>query len=67
MPDYKRDMRLDTRLIRRHGWLSAEELEKELAALPDVADKVQPPEEAEEGAASPPGGEPDPKSREEGA
>jgi hypothetical protein len=32
-------LRLDRRLLKRRGWLSEEELEKELAALPDVAEK----------------------------
>jgi hypothetical protein len=43
-------LKLDKRLIRRRGWISAEELERELEALPDVADKIaepdpEPPEE----------------------
>ncbi len=37
-----RRLRLDRRLIRRQGWLSEEELERELAALPDVSHKVAP-------------------------
>jgi hypothetical protein len=35
-------LRLDRRLIRRRGWLSEEELERELAALPDVSHKIAP-------------------------
>ncbi len=35
-------LRLDRRLLTRRGWLSDKELEKELAALPDVADKGMP-------------------------
>jgi hypothetical protein len=35
-------LRLDRRLIRRPGWLSQEELERELAALPDVSHKIAP-------------------------
>ena len=35
-----RRLRLDRRLIRRPGWLSKEELERELAALPDVSHKI---------------------------
>jgi hypothetical protein len=37
-----RRLRLDRRLIRRQGWLSEEELERELAALPDVSHKIAP-------------------------
>lgn len=33
-------LRLDRRLIRRRGWMSREELERELAALPDVTHKA---------------------------
>ena len=50
-------LRLDRRLIRRSGWISEEELERELAGLPDVSDKIQPPtvEETEtEGSAETP-------------
>ena len=42
-------LRLDQRLRRRRGWLSADEREKELARLPDVSDKVGRPEEPAEG------------------
>jgi hypothetical protein len=35
-------LRLDRRLIRRRGWLSEKELERELAALPDVSHKIAP-------------------------
>ncbi len=35
-------LRLDRRLIRRRGWVSEEELERELAALPDVSHKIAP-------------------------
>ena len=34
-------LRLDRRLLRRRGWLTAEELEEQLAALPDAAEKAQ--------------------------
>jgi len=37
-----RRLRLDRRLIRRRGWLSEEDLERELAALPDVSHKIAP-------------------------
>ena len=43
-------LRLDQRLRRRRGWLSAEEREKELAKLPDVSDKIGRSEETQEGA-----------------
>jgi hypothetical protein len=33
-------LRLDRRLIRRSGWISGKELEQELAALPDVSEKM---------------------------
>ncbi len=39
------NLRLDRRLENRRAWLSPQERERELAALPDVADKVAPPEE----------------------
>jgi hypothetical protein len=39
-----RRLRMDRRLIRRRGWLPAEELERELAALPDVSHKIAPAE-----------------------
>jgi hypothetical protein len=43
-------LKLDKRLIRRRGWISAEELERELEALPDVSDKIAEPEpEPQEG------------------
>ena len=39
------NLRFDRRLLSRRGWSSAEELGKELEALPDVSHKVRPPEE----------------------
>jgi hypothetical protein len=39
LTDYDHDLRLDRRLIRRRGWIADEDLERELEALPDVADK----------------------------
>ena len=33
-------LRLDRRLIRRRRWISEEDLEKELAQLPDVSHKA---------------------------
>jgi hypothetical protein len=38
----KERLRLDRRLVRRRGHLSPEELERELAKLPDVAHKAVP-------------------------
>jgi len=40
--DYTRKLKFDRRLLRRRGWVDPEELEKELADLPDVSDKAQP-------------------------
>ena len=37
-----RHMRLDRRLVRRRGWIEPDELERELALLPDAADKSVP-------------------------
>ncbi len=39
--DSMKALRLDRRLLRRRGWITEEELEKQLSALPDVADKGQ--------------------------
>jgi len=33
-------LRLDKRLIRRRGWISPEDLEREIEALPDVSHKI---------------------------
>jgi hypothetical protein len=41
-----RKLRLDRRLLHRRGWIGEEELTKDLATLPDVSDKIAPPEEA---------------------
>jgi hypothetical protein len=38
-------LRLDRRLIRRRGWMAKEDLDRELAELPDVSDKIAPREE----------------------
>ncbi len=37
--DGKAQLRLDRRLALRRGWIAEKELEKELAGLPDVAEK----------------------------
>jgi hypothetical protein len=42
-----RNLRLDRRLIGRRGWPSPQEIEADLAKLPDVAAKIAPPEEEE--------------------
>jgi len=34
-------LRLDRRLMSRRGWISRDELEHQLQALPDVSDKAQ--------------------------
>jgi hypothetical protein len=39
-------LRLDRRLIRRRSWISPQELERELAAIPDAAHKVAVEDEA---------------------
>ncbi len=41
MQNVKEQFRLDKRLLNRRGWISTAELDKELAALPDVADKAE--------------------------
>lgn len=54
-------LRLDRRLLYRRGWISDEERARALAELPDVSDKIAPPEEREGGEASgegPEGAEP---------
>lgn len=33
-------LKLDVRMLRRRGWIEESELEKQLASLPDVADKA---------------------------
>jgi hypothetical protein len=36
-------LRLDRRVLRRRDWISPADLQKALAALPDVSDKIQEP------------------------
>ena len=55
MGDSTRDLRYDTRLLRRRGWIDEDELSRYLDALPDVSDKIQPPEEDEPEAGAPEG------------
>ncbi len=38
----QKKLELDVRMMRRRDWMKPEELEKRLAALPDVSDKVAP-------------------------
>ena len=38
--NYNRNLKFDRRLLRRRGWVDPEELEKELADLPDVSHKA---------------------------
>ncbi len=42
-----RKLKLDRRLIGRRGWISEDELHRELEALPDASDKILPPEPPE--------------------
>jgi hypothetical protein len=39
------NLRLDRRLLNRRGWISKAERENELAALPDVSEKIAPPDD----------------------
>ena len=40
-----RNLELDKRLTGRRGWISPQEMEQALEALPDASDKVAPPDE----------------------
>ena len=40
-------LRVDRRLHSRRGWIAEQDLQRELDALPDVSDKIMPPEEDE--------------------
>ena len=51
-----RHLKLDWRLLRRRGWLSDEEFERELAQLPDTADTGVPLGEEEEAPEEEPSG-----------
>ena len=56
MSDHDLGLKLDRRLLRRRGWIDPAELERELEALPDVSDKIQPPDaDGPEGSKPPPG------------
>jgi hypothetical protein len=48
-----RKLRLDRRMLDRRSWIAPKELERELAALPDVSAKIAPIEEAAPAEASP--------------
>lgn len=41
MQDLASKLRLDRRLTRRRGWISADQFAKDLKALPDVAEKAE--------------------------
>jgi len=58
LSDPTKNLRLDKRLIRRRGWIPDDELRRSLEALPDVSNKIQPPEDPGDaaGAGSPTGG-----------
>ena len=43
--DHLATHRLDRRLLRRRNWVTPKQLAKELEALPDVYEKIRPPEE----------------------
>ena len=45
--DSVQKLKTDRRLIHRRGWISKAELQKQLDALPDVSDKIAPPEDSE--------------------
>lgn len=55
-----RKLRLDRRLLDRRGWIDRKELDRELAALPDVSAKIAPqeplPDESGSPVADSPGG-----------
>jgi hypothetical protein len=51
-------LKLDKRLTGRRGWISAQDLERELEALPDVSHKLAAPEPPPSGGDE---GEPEPQ------
>ena len=55
--DPKTELKFDRRLTRRRRWVSQDELEEELARLPDVADRAEPVAYPGDGD-SPPGADP---------
>ena len=57
--DSMKRLKLDRRLIGRRGWISRQDLERELSALPDASDKIQPAEsqDTEAGGSTTPAGE----------
>jgi hypothetical protein len=48
-----RKLRLDRRMLDRRSWIAPKDLERELAALPDVSAKIAPTEESAPADASP--------------
>jgi hypothetical protein len=47
-PDALGKLRMDLRLQGRRGWIDSDELEKALAELPDVSDKIADSDEGDE-------------------
>jgi hypothetical protein len=45
--DSTRNLKTDCRLIHRRGWISKTELQKHIDALPDVSDKIAPPDDSD--------------------
>ena len=56
--DHIAKLRLDRRLGSRRGWTEPNEIEEELAKLPDVSDKIAPQEDTESAESSTPESEP---------
>jgi hypothetical protein len=46
--DSTQNLKTDRRLIHRRGWISKTEYQKHLDALPDVSDKIAPPDDSED-------------------
>lgn len=67
MRDDGRRLKFDRRLMQRRGWTDPQELRSYLDSLPDVSDKIRPPEEAaESGEEGAPQGEPGSRGGETG-
>ena len=56
--DHIAKLRLDRRLSSRRGWTPSDEIEEELAKLPDVSHKIAPEEDTEAVGSRPPESEP---------
>jgi hypothetical protein len=48
-----RKLRLDRRMLDRRGWIGRQDLDRELAELPDVSAKIAPAEDAGQAGESP--------------